>query len=163
MSVGFVKTPPALLENFKELERVGRYPRRMSMLLPALHLAQEHYGWISPEAIADVSAFLGLAENNVKGIASFYSMLFMEKPGKYVLQVCHNVSCYLEGAEDIVKHIEEKLGIKCGETTPDGKFSLVTVECLAACGRGTVIQVSNQKYYEHMTIEKVDELLDGFE
>jgi len=159
----FSKIPGELLEKFNALEEKGKYPKRKSMLVPALHIAQEHFGWISDEAVAAVAEFLELSPNYVKGDASFYTMFFMDKPGKHVIQVCHNVSCYLEGAEDIVAHLERKLGIKCGGTTPDGKFSLVTVECLGACGRGPVVQINNREYHEYMTIEKIDSLLESLE
>ena len=131
------------------------------MIVPALHLTQEHFGWISDEAISAVAEFLDLPFNYVKGDASFYTMLFMAPPGKFVLQICHNVTCYLEGAEDVVAHLQDKLGIKCGETTKDGMFSMITVECLAACGRGPVIQVNNREYHKYMTIEKVDALIES--
>ncbi len=161
MSVTFGNIPAELLEKFKELEARGKYPKRKSMMVPALHLAQDHFGWISGDAVNAVAEFLNLSPNYVKGDASFYTMFFMAPPGKFVLQICHNVTCYLLGAEDIVAHIQDKLGIKCGETTKDGMFSLITVECLAACGRGPVIQVNNREYHENMTVAKVDELIES--
>ena len=163
MDLTFRKVPAELLAKFQELEARGKYPKRKSMIVPALHIAQEHYGWIPNEAVDAVAEFLELAPNYVKSDASFYAMFFLEKPGRHVIQICHNISCYLEGAEDIVEHLEKKLGIKCGGTTADGKFSLVTVECLAACGRGPVIQINNREYHEQMTIAKVDALLNSLE
>ena len=161
MAVSTFNIPAALAARFEELEQQGKYPIRRSMLVPALHLAQEHYGWISDAAYGAVCEFLELPHNYVKGIASFYSMFFLEPPGKYVIQVCHNIGCYLENAEDLVVYIEKKLGVKCGKTTPDGKFTLVTVECLAACGRGPVVQINNREYHEYMSPEKIDRLLES--
>lgn len=163
MALTFLKTPEVLLDKFKALEAKGKYPKRKSMLVPALHIAQDYYGWISEDAIAAVADFLDLPTVYVKADASFYSMFFLEKPCKYVIQVCHNVSCYLNGAEEIVQYLEKKLNIKCGHTTEDGKFSLITVECLAACGRGPVVQINNHEYHEEMTIAKVDALIDSLE
>ncbi|MEP0813986.1 MAG: NAD(P)H-dependent oxidoreductase subunit E [bacterium] len=160
MAVAVTKIPAELKSKFDELESRGKYPKRLSMLVPALHIAQEHYGWISGDAVAAVAEFLGVPENYVKGCASFYSMFFMDKPGKYVIQVCHNATCQLLGAEDIIAHLEEKLGVETGKTTPDGKFTVLAVECLAACGRGPVIQINNREYHENMNIRKVDELLE---
>ncbi len=161
MALTFSKIPNELLEKFKALEAKGKYPKRKSMLVPALHIAQEYYGWVSDDAIDAVAEFLNLPNAYVKGDASFYAMFFLEEPGKYVIQVCHNVSCYLGGAEEIVQYLEKKLNVKCGHTTSDRKFSLVTVECLAACGRGPVVQINNQKYYEEMTIAKIDALVES--
>lgn len=163
MALTFSNTPVELLDKFKALEAKGKYPKRKSMLVPALHIAQEYYGWVSEDAINAVAEFLDLPKAYVKGDASFYTMFFLEKPGKYVIQVCHNVSCYLGGAEDIIQHLEKKLNVKCGHTTSNGKFSLVTVECLAACGRGPVVQINNREYYEEMTIAKVDTLIESLE
>ena len=109
------------------------------------------------DEIADI---LELPRVRVYGVATFYTMYYKEPMGKYVIQVCTNVSCMINDAENIYEHISKKLGIKNGETTKDGKFSLLEVECLGNCGNAPVMQI-NDKFYERLTIEKVDEIIGG--
>jgi NADH-quinone oxidoreductase E subunit len=130
------------------------------MLLAALYLAQEQHGWLSPEAIRRVAARLELSPGQVYSTASFYTMFKLEPQGKYLVQVCEGLSCYLVGgAEPIIQHIVQRLKIKPGETTPDGKFTLEVVQCLAACGTAPALRI-NDELYENMTPEAIDELLD---
>ncbi|MBN1313330.1 MAG: NAD(P)H-dependent oxidoreductase subunit E [Anaerolineae bacterium] len=130
-------------------------------LLAALYIAQEQYGWLSPEAIQRVADRLHISAGKVQSTASFYTMFRLEPGGKYHIQVCEGVSCYLAGgAEPLINHVSKRLKIKPGETTPDGKFSLEVVECLATCGSGPAIRI-NDETYEYVTVEKIDELLDG--
>jgi NADH-quinone oxidoreductase subunit E len=127
-----------------------------------LHLAQdENDGWLSAETMDYVASILGILPIEAYEVASFYSMFNLKKRGNCLIEVCRTSSCWLTGAEDIVRHIEQRLGIKDGETTPDGKFSLKTVECLGACGYAPMLQVG-EKYHEHLTIEKVDALIEQF-
>jgi NADH-quinone oxidoreductase subunit E len=127
-----------------------------------LHLAQAEFdGWLSPESMEYVATLLGIQSIEVFEVASFYSMFNLKPVGKCHIEVCRTSSCWLMGAEDVVKHIENRLGIKPGETTADGMFTLKTVECLGACGYAPMFQVGD-KYYEHLTLEKVDTLIDEF-
>jgi NADH-quinone oxidoreductase subunit E len=142
-------------------EMVTHYPqgKQKSALLPVLHLVQDHYqGWLSSELMDEVATLLSLKPIEVYEVASFYSMYNLKPVGKYVLQVCQTGPCCLVGSEKILNYLQQQLGIKVGETTTDGLFSLKVVECLAACGQGPVLQIGD-RYYEHLTEEKIDHLL----
>ncbi len=144
------------------MERVSEMqnPKVRAMLLAALYIAQEQYGWLSPEAIQRVARRLKLSPGQVKATASFYTMFKLEPQGRYRIQVCEGLSCYLVGgAEPIINHVAQRLSLKPGETTPDGKFSLEVVQCLAACGTAPALKV-NDELYESMTLDGIDELLD---
>lgn len=137
---------------------ITRYPSRMAALIPILHIAQREFGYISPEAETLVAEILEIPPTHVHGVVSFYTM-FLQKPiGKYHLQLCTNIACRLNDAEDLMAHLKQKLGIATGETTPDGRFTLIAVECLGACGSGPVVQI-NDDYHENLTKEKLDEIL----
>jgi NADH-quinone oxidoreductase subunit E len=141
---------------------IKRYPegRHKSALLPLLHLAQaESDGWLSVPVMNRVAEILNIKPIEVYEVASFYTMFHLEPVGKCLIEVCRTSSCWLRGAYDIVSHIEKRLGIKDGETTPDGKFSLRTVECLGSCGTAPMLQIGEQ-YHENLTFEKVDHLLE---
>lgn len=143
---------------------IRRYPegKQKSALLPLLHIAQAEFGgWLSSEAMDYVAALLNILPVEVYEVASFYSMFNLKPVGKCVLEVCRTGPCWLLGAEDIVKYLEKKLGIKAGETTPDGMFTLKTVECLAACGTAPVMQIG-ETYHEKLTNSKVDKILDEY-
>jgi NADH-quinone oxidoreductase subunit E len=136
-----------------------RYPQAKSALLPALHLAQrEHGGWLSDEVMAEVAQVMGLPPAEVRSVTSFYTMFNRQPVGKYLVQVCTNISCSLLGAEHIVEHLKRKLGIEVGETTPGGLFTLLEVECLGSCGTAPMMQV-NDAYHENLTVERVDAIL----
>lgn len=144
---------------------VKRYPaeQKRSAVFAALHAVQHEHGYLAPEMIDAVADYLGLESIKVQEVASFYSMYEMKPVGRNSISVCTNISCMLRGADDIVAHVETKLGIKTGETTADGKvFLKCEEECLAACAGGPMMMV-NHKYYENLTPEKVDEILDGLE
>jgi NADH-quinone oxidoreductase subunit E len=137
-----------------------RDPAQQSMLLTALYIAQEQYGYLSPEAIERTAERLKLTPKDVYSTASFYTMFRTQPVGRYVLQVCEGLSCYLAGgAERLVDYISRKLDIRPGETTADGLFTLQTVQCLASCGTSPAIRV-NDELYEDLTQDKVDRLLD---
>jgi NADH-quinone oxidoreductase subunit E len=139
-----------------------RYPegRQKSALIPVLHIAQAEFdGWLSPAVMDYVASIIGIQSIEVYEVASFYSMFNMKPVGKCLIEVCRTSSCWLMGAEDVVKHIEKKLKIKDGETSADGQFTLKTVECLGSCGTAPMMQVGAD-YYENLTLEKVDSLLD---
>lgn len=152
-------------EQLEEVRQItARYPegRQKSALLPVLHLAQAAFdNWLSPEVMDYVAGLLDIEPIEVYEVASFYTMFNLQPVGKYVLETCRTGPCCLVGAEKLQAYIEEKLGIKPGETTADGLFTLKPVECLAACGFGPVMQVG-ATYYERLTPEKIDELLEQF-
>ncbi|KKD57057.1 NADH dehydrogenase [Stenotrophomonas maltophilia] len=145
---------------------LSKFPpdRKRSAVLQGLHAAQEqNQGWLTDELIAGVAKYLDLPPVWAYEVASFYSMFETEKVGRNNVAICTNISCWLNGAEDIVRHCEKKLGIKHGESTPDGRVYLKREEeCLAGCG-GAPMMVINGHYHERLTLEKVDELLDGLE
>lgn len=148
-------------ENKKEFDKiVAKYPpeRKRAAMLPTLWLAQRQWGWISPEVMEYVAKLLEVAPMKVYEVVTFYTMFNQKPVGKYHLQVCRTLSCELCGKEDIVSHLKNKLGIKLGETTVDGKFTLTEVECLGSCGTAPMMQV-NEDYYESLTPQKVDEIL----
>ncbi len=137
-----------------------RYPHPNSALLPALQAAQREKGWLSQEVIEEVAELLGLPPTKVGSVASFYSMLFRKPVGRHIIYLCTNVSCSLRGSERILEYIKGKLGIEVGETTPDGMFTLLTVECLGACDRAPMMQV-DETYYGPLTEEEVDRILES--
>ncbi|MGH9184018.1 MAG: NADH-quinone oxidoreductase subunit NuoE [Acidimicrobiales bacterium] len=138
---------------------IPRYPRSRSALIPLLHVAQEQDGWVSPGAMEHLAELLGLEPAEVLGTASFYGMFKLQPVGRYLVDVCTNISCLLLGGEELLSHCERRLGVRAGATTPDGMFTLSDVECVAACTGAPCLQV-NYRYFEHMTPEAVDTLLD---
>ena len=146
----------------KVQEIIERYPegKQKSALLPLLHLAQEENGgWLSVEAMDHVADILQLKPIEVYEVATFYSMYNLKPIGKYLFEVCQTGPCMLKGSDDIIHYIREKLGIGVGETTSDGLFTLKTVECLGACGYAPMMQMGKH-YKEHLTREKVDQIID---
>lgn len=139
---------------------LSRYPNKMAACIPALHLCQEaNENWVNDEVVTYVAEKLELSPAHVKGVATFYHLFNREKPGKNQVWVCHTLSCALRGGEGLVQHCEKKLGIQVGQTTPDGKVTLRTAECLASCGSAPMMQV-NKEYHEDLTTDRVDEILD---
>jgi NADH-quinone oxidoreductase subunit E len=139
---------------------VGRYPEPKAALLPILWLTQRTKGWVDHEAEGWIAERLGVPPSHVHGVVTFYTMYKQRPWGKYHLQVCTTLSCMLRGSDDLVGHLENRLGIKTGETTADGRFSLVKVECLGSCGTAPMLQL-NDDYHENLTIESLDRLLDS--
>jgi NADH-quinone oxidoreductase E subunit len=131
---------------------IAKYPNRRSAIINALRLAQEEYGWCSPEAIGEVSRAIDLSPATCQAIASFYDMFFLEPVGRHVVEVCTNVSCALMGAGDVLRALEEELGIEENGTTPDGLITLRHVECMGACGWAPMVAV-NERYLEHFAPE----------
>jgi len=138
---------------------IAKYPVKRSALLPALHVGQNQVGWVSRAVMEDVADVLGLDVDQVEEVASFYTMYYTEPVGTYVLEVCKTAPCAYMGADEIIEYISGRLGIDPGQTTSDGMFTLLRVECLAACHRAPVMQV-NHRYYQDLTPEKIDELID---
>lgn len=146
----------------KAQEIIRRYPegRQKSALLPLLHLAQSEFGGsLDASSMNYVASLLNIKPIEVYEVATFYTMYNLKPVGRYLLEVCRTGPCWLRGADDIVNHIEQKLGIKDGETTGDGMFTLKTVECLGSCGTAPMLQCGGP-FYENLTTSKVDILID---
>lgn len=146
------------LAEFEDI--VSRYPNKEAAMLPALHLAKREFKVISPEVMAYVARLLDLSPLDVLNVVSFYTLYPREEEGRHVIQVCATLSCDLMGATSIVDHLKEKLNIEVGQTTPDKRFTLKKVECLGSCGTAPMFQI-NDDYYENLTIERVDQILDS--
>jgi NADH-quinone oxidoreductase subunit E len=148
-------------EGRQQIQRLlERYPTRKSVLMPALWVIQDEIGYVPPAAVVWLEEQTGVASAHIWELITFYTMFRSEPQAKYVLQVCHNISCHLMGARSIIAHLEKRLGIRLGESTPDGTFALEGVECLGACGHGPVLQLGKH-LYEYLTPEKVDSLLES--
>jgi NADH-quinone oxidoreductase subunit E len=141
-------------------EKMKQYPTQRSFLVPMLLYTQDEVGCLSDEAIRYVAQKVALSELEVRNVISYYSMLITKPRGKYNVQVCRNICCMLRGADDVIAHCKEKLGIGHKMTTQDGLFSFEEVECIGACSWGPAMQV-NYDFHENLTPEKVDEVLDA--
>lgn len=139
-----------------------KYPTKRSAVLPSLYLAQEEQGYITKEAMAEIARILSVPPVQVYESATFYTMYNKKPVGRNHIQVCTNLSCSLLGAEHIVEYISRKIGVKVGGTTHDKRFTLSTVECLGSCGTAPMMQI-NDEYYENLTDEKIDKILDSLD
>ncbi len=148
-------------EQAKERMRAlaARYPVARSAVLPALHIAQGEEGYVTQEGIEAVASALQLTVDDVKSVATFYTMYYHRPHGQKVISVCTGISCYLRNCDQLVEHFEQRLGIKRGETTADGRFTLECAECLASCGTAPALQV-NGEFVENVTLERADALVD---
>jgi NADH-quinone oxidoreductase E subunit len=151
----FTKAELDQIENIK-----SRYPDSKSAVMPVLWMAQDKFGHVEPDVQKLVADTLGLPAAHVYGVATFYTQYYKEKHGKYVLDVCTCLSCQVCGGYDMLHYIEEKLGIKAGETTSDGQFTIQSVECLGACGYAPMMQITNDVYVNHLDKAKVDKVID---
>jgi len=140
----------------------ARYPVARSAVMPALYIAQQEEGYITQEALQAVAEAIGMTVDDVESIATFYTMYYQQPPGKKVIKVCTSISCYLRNCDELVNHLEQRLGIERGETTADGNYTLMTTECLASCGTAPVLQVNNE-FVENVTLEMADALVDEWE
>lgn len=145
-------------EQAEVAEIVSRYPAKRAATLPLLWKAQRKFGWLSLDVIRLVAETVGSPPSEVLAVASFYTMFKKEPTGKYLIQVCHTLSCQLGGSERVVSHLKKALGIHEGETTKDGLFTLMRVECLASCGSAPMMQI-NDDFYERLSPEKLDAIL----
>ncbi len=152
-----LKFSPEAEKQIKEI--IKHYPEKQSALLPILHLAQKEFGYINEEVENLVAQILDIKPIKVREVVTFYTMFHQKPVGKYHIQVCRNISCSLNGAEDLINYISEKLGIKVGETTPDQKFTLSVVECLGACEHAPCMQI-NSEYYGNLDKKKIDLILE---
>lgn len=136
-----------------------QFPTEQALLIPVLHEVQNEYGWVSVEQMKFIGQYLHLPLSKVLEVASFYTMFKLAPQGKVDLQICTNISCWLNGADKLVACAERKLGITPGHTTHDGKFTLTQVECLAACGTAPALMV-NEDYHENVTEAQLEKLID---
>jgi NADH-quinone oxidoreductase subunit E len=156
MASGLREFSPQQMAEVRRLQSL--YPHKQGALLPVLHMAQESFGHISLETEEYVARLFDLAPSHVHEVVTFYTLYFRARPGRHVLSVCHNLSCHLAGAQDIVAHLKSRLGIDVGETTEDGRVTLLAVECLCACEAAPMMQVDD-RYELHLSHEKVDRIL----
>jgi len=140
-------------------EIIGRYPRARSATIPLLHLAQEQDGYVADDAMAHIAELIGVTPAEVLGTCSFYEMFKREPVGKYLINVCTNISCQIMGGYELLEHAEETLGIKAGSTTPDGVFTIEDVECIAACTEAPCLQV-NYRYFHRISNDELDALVE---
>jgi NADH-quinone oxidoreductase E subunit len=141
---------------------VRRYPNSRSAVMPALYLAQEHFGYISEAAVQWVAERLDLAPVQVMEVATFYTMYYKKPVGKYHVQVCRTLSCAIRGSKNICEYLKERLGVEPHEITPDGQWSFEQVECLGSCGTAPMCQI-NDRFFENLTVEKLEEVLNQIE
>lgn len=146
------------LARYEEIRK--HYPTKEAALIPTLHIAQSQWGWVSDDVVEFVANLMDIPASHVKGVVTFYTMLYKKPVGKHVVWACCTLPCALRGALDAVGYLEKKLGIRTGETTADGKVSLMKMECLAACDEAPVLQVDGTFHYR-MTPEKIDELVEN--
>ncbi len=156
-----VKRPEFTSDQLAEVRRLqSLYPDKRGALLPVLHMAQDAFGYVSLEVEAYVAGLFDLSPAHVHEVVTFYTMFFQKPKGRHVVAVCHNLSCHLMGAKGIIEHLERRLGVGVGETTLDGKVTLLAVECLCACEGAPMLQVDD-RYEVDLTPEKVDRILEG--
>jgi NADH-quinone oxidoreductase subunit E len=146
-----------------QIEKIRhQFPTEQALLIPLLHAIQEEHGWVSMDAMRAAAQYLHLPLSKVREVMTFYTMFKPEPTGKVNLQVCTNLSCWLSGSEKLMNCLEKRLGIKCGETTSDGRFTLSHVECLASCGTAPVVQV-NDDYFEDLDVPEIESMMDDWE
>jgi NADH-quinone oxidoreductase subunit E len=147
-------------ESVREIkEKAARYPYRKGAILPALTIAYKQLGYVDDKIYREISNVINVPYVEIAEAATFYTMFPKRPRGKYLLQVCNNISCALLGADSMVKHVEDKLGIRKGETTEDGLFTLISVECLGSCCTAPMIQI-NEEFHENLNRVKLDKILD---
>ena len=139
---------------------MAKYPDKRSAIMPVLHLVQAEVGWLPDEAIRQVADLLGLTSTEVNSVATFYTMYAREKPGQHTVFFCTDLPCALRGADEMMEHIEHRLGCKAGQTSADGKVTLREAECLGGCDHAPVMLVDGVEHQQDLTNEKIDEILD---
>jgi NADH-quinone oxidoreductase subunit E len=157
-STGPVRFADAQLAEVRRLQAL--YPERQAALLPVLRMAQETFGFVSPEVEVYVAELFEMSPAHVHEVVTFYTLFFQQPVGRHVISVCHNLSCSLQGAEDVVAYLQERLGVSAGETTPDGRVTLLRVECLCACEAAPMMQV-DEEYVGPLDRGAIDRVLEG--
>jgi NADH-quinone oxidoreductase subunit E len=148
-------------EQLAEVRRLqGLYPDKRGALLPVLHMAQDTFGYISLEAEEYVAGLFDLSPAHVHEVVTFYTLYFQQPKGRHIVAICHNLSCTLAGAKDLLGHVKRRLGVEPGETTADGRVTLQSVECLCACEAAPMAQVDD-RYELNLTPDKIDRILEG--
>jgi NADH-quinone oxidoreductase subunit E len=158
MSTQTIRFSPEQEAEVRRLQSL--YPDSRGALLPALHLAQDVFGYLSLEVEAYVAGLFELSPAHVHEVVTFYTLYFQQPKGRHVVAVCHNLSCHLAGAPGIIEHIKRRLGVEVGQTTGDGRITLQAVECLCACDAAPMMQVDD-RYELNLTPETVDRILGG--
>ena len=157
-STGPARFADAQLAEVRRLQAL--YPERQAALLPVLRMAQETFGFVSPEVEVYVAELFEMSPAHVHEVVTFYTLFFQQPVGRHVISVCHNLSCSLRGAEDVVAYLQERLGVSAGETTPDGRVTLLRVECLCACEVAPMMQV-DEEYVGPLDRAAIDRVLEG--
>lgn len=137
-----------------------KYPDKRSAVMPALHLVQHEVGWLPDDAIQEIGDLLGLSKTEVNGVATFYTMYAREKPGKHTIMFCTDLPCALRGADEMLEHIEHKLGCQAGQTSADGMITLKEAECLGGCDHAPVMLIDGEKHAQDLTNAKLDEIIE---
>ncbi len=149
-------------EEKQEIEaELSRYPTRQAVCIDAMKIVQRRRGWVSDEQLHDVAEFLGMSPGELDGVATFYNLIFRKPVGRHVILICDSVSCWIMGYDQLCRHLTTKLGIQPGETTPDGRFTLLPMVCLGACDRAPAMMVDDD-LHGNLTPEKVDEVLEKY-
>ena len=143
------------------LEEVKQYPYPAVACIDALKIVQHHRGWVSDESVRDIAQILGISNEEVDGVATFYSRIYRKQVGRNVILICDSVSCMVMGYESLYEHISKKLGISFGGTSSDGRFTLLPISCLGDCDNAPALMINND-HYNRLTVEKIDELLDRY-
>ncbi len=147
----------------REIQEIrAKYPTARAALLPAIYVAQREFGWLTPEAYEAVSDLLGVPKAIARGVGTFYAMYKQKPMGRHVVQLCTNVSCMILGAERLVDFLKSRFGLEPGGTTPDGRFSLVIMECIGACGTAPAMLV-NDDFYENLTEKSIEDILGKYD
>ncbi len=147
----------------REIEaELPHYPRRQALCIEALKVVQRHRGWVNDEALRDVGDYLGMSEHEVDSVATFYNLIYRREVGRNVIHLCDSVSCWVMGCDRVREHLEQKLGIRTGETTPDGRFTLLPIPCLGDCDRAPSFMIGRD-LHGNLNLENIDTILERYE
>lgn len=142
-------------------KEIGQYPYPSAACIDALKIVQHHRGWVSDDSVKDIAQFLHMSNEDVEGVATFYSRIYRKPVGRNVILLCDGISCMIMGYESIYEHISKKLGIRFGQTTADNRFTLLPISCLGDCDHAPSMMINND-HFNHLTFKKVDEILDSY-
>ena len=150
-------------EERQEIEaELAHYPRKQAVSIDAMTIVQRHRGWVSDESLRDIAEFLGMSAADLDGVATFYNLIFRKPVGRHVIMVCDSVSCWIMGCDRIREHLSSRLGIKLGETTQDGRFTLLPIVCLGACDHAPVVMVDGD-LHQDLDPQRLDGILEKYE
>jgi len=149
-------------EERREIEgEMAHYPTKQAVCIDAMKIVQRHRGWVSDDALQDISGLLGIPATDLDSVATFYNLIFRRPVGRHVIYVCDSVSCWIMGADCQLRHLRERLGVSPGETTPDGRFTLLPIVCLGACEQAPVMMVDDDLHTE-LEPARIDQLLQNY-